>query len=132
MSLCLLIVTTKKYHYNCRWNSLILQCSEDLKLKFLACHILDFYKNYVFPFGWFGNLITFTQQVVSMFGTTYNCEQLFSKRKHTKITLHLQLSNHQLSNVILLSTFSIKLILNVFLWLQTSEILSIRSKTAKV
>ena len=30
-----------------------LLCPEDLKIKFLACHILDFFKNHVFPSGWF-------------------------------------------------------------------------------
>ena len=30
-----------------------LQCSEDLKSKFLACHILNFCKNQVFPSRWF-------------------------------------------------------------------------------
>ena len=28
-----------------------LQCSEDLKSKFLACHIVNFYKNHVLPSG---------------------------------------------------------------------------------
>ena len=55
-----------------------LQCSEDLKSKFLACHILIFYKKKtnpcVVPSGQLSNLVTHTQQVGSMFGTTYFCE----------------------------------------------------------
>ena len=83
-----------------------LWCSEDLKSKFLACYILNFYKNHMFLSGWILIRITHTQQVVSMFGTTYCCKQLFSKMKHAKSMLHLQLSNHLLSDVFLLSTSS--------------------------
>ena len=64
-----------------------LQCSEDLKSKFLACHILNFYKNHVFPPGQFSH----TQQLVRMFGSTYCYEQLFSKMKQAKSMLYLQL-----------------------------------------
>ena len=64
-----------------------LLCSDNLKSKFPTW--LDFYKIHMVPCGWFSNLITNTQQIVSMFGTTYLCEQLFSKMKHAKNTLHL-------------------------------------------
>ena len=37
---------------------LVLQCSEDLKSKFLTCYILDFYKNHMLPPGNSSNLIT--------------------------------------------------------------------------
>ena len=47
-----------------------IQCSEDLKSKFFAFHILNFYKNYVFPFGWLPNIIIHIQYIVSMFSTT--------------------------------------------------------------
>ena len=83
-----------------------LQCLEDLKSKFLVCHILDFYKNHMLPFGQFPNFIPHTQQVVNIFATTYCCEQLFSKMKHAKSMLHSQLLNHHFSYVFLLSTSS--------------------------
>ena len=83
--------------------------SKDLKFKFLAYHILVFYKNHVLLFGWFPNLITPTQQVVSMFYTAYSCEQLFTKIKHAKSMLCSELSNHHLSDVYLLSTSSFNL-----------------------
>ena len=44
------------------------------------------------------------------FGTACHCEQLFLKMKHAKCMLHLQLSNHRLSNVLLLSTYLILII----------------------
>ena len=65
-----------------------LQYSEDFKLNFLACHILDFYKSYVLLDGRFSYLIIYTQRVVSMFGSTNYCEnETYSKMKHVKSTL---------------------------------------------
>ena len=78
------------------------QCSEDFK--FLACYILNFYKNHIFPFRQFSNLITHTSKLCLTF--TYHCDQLFTKMKHDRSTLHSQLSNHQLSDVLTLSTSS--------------------------
>ena len=43
-----------------------LQCSKDLKSKFLAFNILDFYKNQELPSGWLSNHITLTQRAESM------------------------------------------------------------------
>ena len=61
--------------------------------------------------GLFPNIISYTQQVVSMFGTTHHSEQFFfsSKMKHAKISLRPQVSNHQLSDELLLSTASFNL-----------------------
>ena len=73
-----------------------LQYLEDLKSKFLSYYIL--------PFGWFPNLITHTQQIVSIYGTVYHCKWLFSKMNHTKSMWCLQLLNLHLSDVLLLST----------------------------
>ena len=56
------------------------------------------------PFGWFPNLITHTQQIVSIYGTIYHCKSLFSKMNHTKSMWCLQLLNLHLSDVLLLST----------------------------
>ena len=75
-----------------------LKHSENLKAKFLACHILYFYKNNMLPYEGFTNLITHTHQVANMFDTTYHYEQLFSKMKNTKSTLHSQLLNGHLSD----------------------------------
>ena len=73
----------------------------------VSCFLyLQFYKNHVLPSRLLPNLITHAQQVLSQFGTTYCCEHLFSKMKHAKSILHLQLSNYHLSDVLLLSTSS--------------------------
>ena len=81
-----------------------LQCSEDFK--FLACYILNFSKAHMLPSGPFPNFITHIQQVVNMFGITFCSEELFLEMKRTKSMLHLQLSNHHLSDVLLMSTSS--------------------------
>ena len=94
-----------------------LKCLE--VLKFVACHFLNFYDNHILPSGWFSKFITHTQQMVSLFGTTYYCEQLFSKVKHNKSTLYWQLSNHQLSDVLLLSSSLFYPDITCFLWVQT-------------
>ena len=83
-----------------------LQCSERSKSKFLASDNLDFCENHVLLSGQFSYLITHTQQVVSMFSTTYCCEQYFFKMKHDKGTLRSQLPNHHLFDGILLSISS--------------------------
>ena len=62
-----------------------LQRSGDLKSKFFVFYIVNFYNNHVLPLGRFDNLITHTQQVVGIFGTTYSCEWLFSEMKYTKL-----------------------------------------------
>ena len=47
-----------------------------------------------------------------MFGSTYCCEQLFSKMKYTKSHLRSQLSDRHLNDILLLSTSSIDVTLD--------------------
>lgn len=81
-----------------------LQCSDELKAKYLASNLLDFYKLQLLPSGKFPRLTNHALQVVSMFGTTYRCEQLFSKMKHVKSRLRSQLSDKHLYDQLLLAT----------------------------
>ena len=74
------------------------KCSEYLQFKFFACHIFDFSKNQMLPPGQFCNLISHTQQVVSIFCTAYHFQQ-FSQMEHVSSWLCLQLSNHHLPSV---------------------------------
>ena len=105
----LMILTVKKYYCNYRWNSLIFHIQNISSSKFFACHILNFYKNHMFPFEQFPRLINHILLVVSLLGTTYLYEELFFKMKHAKSMLNLQLSNHHLSNVLLLSASSLNI-----------------------
>ena len=68
------------------------------KVKYLTCHILNSYKNYVLPSEWFPNLITYIQQVVNMFGITYHWTGVLTQiwMQRTPGMLCLQLSYHHL------------------------------------
>ena len=81
-----------------------LQHLKDLTSEFLSFPILNFYKNHVLPSGWFPNLITHTQQVVSIFGNCILLWTVILQIDHATSTLHLQLTNPRLSDVPLLST----------------------------
>ena len=71
-----------------------LQCSDELKSKFHAVGelLLDFYKKYLECKQWL-NLINHAEKMASMFGSTYECEQLFSSIKVTKSKLRTQLNS---------------------------------------
>ena len=81
------------------------QCPKDLELKFLACHILDFYKNHMLLSGRFLTLFILARQIMSWIDTTM---------KHANCMLHLEQSNHHLSDVLLLKTFSSNLDITSF------------------
>ena len=49
MNVFLVIYQDPSFVYYIEIEFINLQYGEDLKSKFLACHILDFYKNHVFP-----------------------------------------------------------------------------------
>ena len=80
-----------------------LQCSDELKLKFHAVGVLllDFYKKYL-ECKQYTNLINHAKKMVSMFGSTYVCEQLFSSMKVTKSKLRTQLNDGDLQDILLL------------------------------
>ena len=90
-----------------------LQCSDELKSKFRAVGelLLDFYKKYLECKQWL-NSINHAKKVASMFGSTYECEQLFSSIKVTKSKFRTQLNNGYLQDVVLLATSNLTLNLN--------------------
>ena len=69
-----------------------LQCNNELKARFRI-------SSNNFP-----KYIALVQRIVAMFGSTYCCEQLFSKMKYTKSHLRSQLSDRHLNDILLLST----------------------------
>ena len=97
-----------------QWKFTYLQCS-DLKYKFLARHIPDFYKNHVLLPGRFYKLIIHAQQVVTKFGTQKKTEQLFFKMKHANSILRPEMSNHHFSGVFLLLTSLFNLDITFFM-----------------
>ena len=82
-----------------------LRCSAHLKSKFLACHIFDFYKNPCFHLDDYPTLSPSpSKQWVCL--ELHTTEQWFTNMKRDKSTMHSQLPNHLLSDVLRQSTFA--------------------------
>ncbi|KAG0712988.1 General transcription factor II-I repeat domain-containing protein 2 [Chionoecetes opilio] len=84
-----------------------LQCNDELKAKYRTVSPLSFFRDLVLPSNKFSNYIEHVKRIVAMFGSTYCCEQLFSKMKYTKSRIRSQLSDRHLNDIPLLSTSSI-------------------------
>lgn len=85
-----------------------LQSSDELRGKFRASSPPSFFRDIVIPTGSYPNYASHVQRIVAMFGSTYCCEQLFSKMKYTKSRLRSQVSDRHLNDVLRLATSSIK------------------------
>ena len=85
-----------------------LQCNNEMKSKFRISSPLSFFRDIVLPSNNFKKYIANVQRIVAMFGSTYCCEQLFSKIKYTKSYLRSQLSDRHLNDILLLSTSTIE------------------------
>ncbi|XP_076069311.1 general transcription factor II-I repeat domain-containing protein 2B-like [Oratosquilla oratoria] len=85
-----------------------LQCNDEMKAKFRTSSPLSFFRAIVLPSNNFQKYIAHFQRIVAMFGSTYCCEQLFSKMKYTKSHLRSQLSDRHLNDILLLSTSTIE------------------------
>ena len=83
-----------------------LQYNDELKVKFRTSTPLTFFRDFVLPSCNFPNYIAHAQRIVAMFGSTYCCEQLFSKMRHTKSRFRSKLSVRHLNYILLLSTSS--------------------------
>ena len=73
-----------------------LQGNEDLRREMRDYSLLEFYKNLskeAFP-----RITDFARKKMSLFGSTYMCEQLFTKMKHAKSKTRSRLTNHHLQN----------------------------------
>ena len=83
-----------------------LQCDDLLRGKFLAASgPLSFFVDH-FPTSRFPEIAKLARRIIAIFGSTYCCEQLFSKMKYTKNCLRTQLSDQHLNNILILSTSS--------------------------
>ena len=56
-----------------------LQCSDELKLRFAAVGHADFWRKHILPTKRFPGLVDNAMRTVAAFGSTFCCEQLFSK-----------------------------------------------------
>ena len=82
-----------------------LQGNEDLKWKMRDYSLLEFYKN--LPKEAFPRIMDFARKKMSLFGSTYICEQLFSRMKYTQSKTRSRLTDHHLQNNLRVATSSI-------------------------
>ena len=80
-----------------------LQSSDMLKAQFDSVPIANFYKEYV-PKSTFPHLHDNARRVMCLFGSTYCCEQLFSKMNYTKNKLRNCLSDRHLNDELQISS----------------------------
>ena len=74
-----------------------LQCNSSLKEKFFSNDLKKFYQ-YLSPN--YPKLTSFAAKILSMFGTTYLCEQLFSIMSLKKNKIRSRLTNQHLNNIL--------------------------------
>ena len=85
-----------------------LQGSSELKLKYRDNDIIQFYKLYLMDDGSYPGLVQHAKEMCCMFGSTYLCESLFSKMKHTKSRLRSRMTDQHLEDNLRLPTSSIE------------------------
>ena len=85
-----------------------LQCSDELKSRFTAAvSHADFWRKHILLTKHFPGLVDSAMRTVAALGSTYYCEQLFSRMKLTKSKSRAQLTDGHLNNVLLLSVSSV-------------------------
>lgn len=84
-----------------------LQCDFQLKESFNGVSLLQFYKLHL-PREKYPALYNHALFMSSLFGSTYICEQLFSRMKHTKSSIRSKISHDHLENSLRIATTSIK------------------------
>ena len=66
--------------------------------------LLDFYKHYVHEAGSYPKLVDHAKKIACIFGSTYVCEQLFSKMKFTKNKYRSRLTDSHLNDILCICT----------------------------
>lgn len=84
-----------------------LQSDIQLKEKFHCVPLLDFYKLYL-PKDKYPSLHDQALFMASLFGSTYICEQLFSRMKYTKSKNRSKISDEHLESSLRIATTSIE------------------------
>ena len=79
------------------------QSESSLKDKFKSRSLLDFYKNHVSREKYLG-ICKHAMFMISLFGSTYLCEQVFSRIKYTKSPERFQLSDSHLEDSLRVAT----------------------------
>ena len=84
-----------------------LQCSNELKSHFAAVGHTDFWRKHILLTKHFPGLVDNVMRTVAAFGSSYCCEQLFSRMKLTKSKSRVQLTDGHLNDILLLSVSSV-------------------------
>uniref|UniRef100_A0ABM5FVD0 General transcription factor II-I repeat domain-containing protein 2A-like n=1 Tax=Pogona vitticeps TaxID=103695 RepID=A0ABM5FVD0_9SAUR len=92
---------------NLQMECIELQSDIQLKEKFDHVSLMDFYKVYV-PREKYPSLHNHALFMSLLFGSTYICEQLFSRMKHTKNKTRTKISDEHLEHSLRIATSSIK------------------------
>ena len=69
---------------------------------------MDLYQKYLIEDGNYLNLVENAMRMISIFVSTYVCEQLFSKMKFTQSKLRTRLNDSHLDGILRLTTSSFK------------------------
>jgi hypothetical protein len=94
---------------NLQMECIELQSDIQLKEKFDHVSLLDFYKIYEYlPREKYPSLHNHALFMSSLFGSTYICEQLFSRMKYTKNKTRTKISDEHLENSLRIATTSIE------------------------
>jgi hypothetical protein len=117
----------KKQAYDSSWPILISEltiCQRSSRWTWLNCKtmtdtikhnshesLLDFYKS--LPKDEFPQLVEFAKKKVSLFGSTYKCEQLLSRMKFNKSKIRYRLTDLHLQNNLRVTMSSIALSINI-------------------
>jgi hypothetical protein len=78
-----------------------IQCDSNLKAKFIEVGVSEFYKYLPVRFE---NTRRFAYEIMSMFGSTYRCEQLFSLMKGNKSPIRSRITDSHLGSVLKIIT----------------------------
>ena len=86
----------------------LIELQEDLKMKaiFQDVALQIFYSKYL-PKEEYPNVISFAQKMISLFGSTYLCEQLFCRMKYTKSSHRSRITDEHLENCLRMATTNI-------------------------
>lgn len=100
-------VNVAEYSGNIQMELMDFQCNSDLQEKFKNFKLLEFYSLYV-EGDRFSAIRSHALATVSLFGSTYICEQLFSRMKNLKSKLRNRIADTHLENSLQIATSDIK------------------------